>query len=88
MSIASLGSGKTAAFVIPTLSKLRSGQRGGIRALLLAPTRELAEQIHREAMRLCAGRRIQIGLVRKNAATSAALEGQVEMYLFSLRSFS
>lgn len=77
LASAPTGSGKTASFVIPILSKLAKPSKVGIRALVLAPTRELAEQIHREAVRLCAGRRIQIGIVRKNAQSSSAMEGQV-----------
>src|SRR5205814_10604976 len=36
---------KTAAFVLPILERLLNGPRGHVRALILAPTRELAEQI-------------------------------------------
>ncbi|MFW6347017.1 MAG: DEAD/DEAH box helicase [Cyclonatronaceae bacterium] len=39
------GSGKTAAFVIPILHKLFTSKKEGIQALVLAPTRELAQQI-------------------------------------------
>jgi ATP-dependent RNA helicase RhlE len=45
MGLAQTGTGKTAAFVLPILQRLSSGPRGKIRALILAPTRELAEQI-------------------------------------------
>lgn len=45
MGLAQTGTGKTAAFVLPILQRLVTGQRGGVRALILAPTRELAEQI-------------------------------------------
>ena len=48
----------------------------GIRALLLAPTRELAEQIFREALRLCTGRNIRIGILKK-ASVSAAIHQEV-----------
>ncbi len=44
--LAQTGTGKTAAFVLPVLNRLVSGKRGATRALILAPTRELAEQIH------------------------------------------
>lgn len=45
MGLAQTGTGKTAAFVLPILQRLINGPRGHIRALILAPTRELAEQI-------------------------------------------
>ncbi len=45
LGCAQTGTGKTAAFALPTLQRLSNGQRGGIRALVLAPTRELASQI-------------------------------------------
>ena len=38
------GSGKTAAFVIPMIQKLKQRVNTGTRALLLSPTRELALQ--------------------------------------------
>jgi ATP-dependent RNA helicase RhlE len=46
MGLAQTGTGKTAAFALPILQRLMSGQRGIVRALIVAPTRELAEQIH------------------------------------------
>ena len=46
LGLAQTGTGKTAAFVLPILQRLMQGPRGRIRALILAPTRELAEQIH------------------------------------------
>jgi ATP-dependent RNA helicase RhlE len=46
MGLAQTGTGKTAAFVLPILERLIPGPRGKIRSLILAPTRELAEQIH------------------------------------------
>ncbi len=45
MGLAQTGTGKTAAFVLPILQHLIDGPRGTLRALVLAPTRELAEQI-------------------------------------------
>jgi ATP-dependent RNA helicase RhlE len=46
MGLAQTGTGKTAAFALPILQRLMSGARGRVRALVVAPTRELAEQIH------------------------------------------
>lgn len=46
MGLAQTGTGKTAAFVLPILQRLMQGERGRVRALIVAPTRELAEQIH------------------------------------------
>jgi len=45
---AQTGTGKTAAFVLPILQSLLTtpAQRGRTRALIVTPTRELAEQIH------------------------------------------
>ena len=46
IGLASTGTGKTAAFVLPILERLLRGRKGLIKALILAPTRELAEQTH------------------------------------------
>ncbi len=45
MGLAQTGTGKTAAFVLPILERLNNGPRRTVRALIIAPTRELAEQI-------------------------------------------
>ncbi len=45
LACAMTGSGKTAAFVLPILERLRNKPRGGTRALIITPTRELAAQI-------------------------------------------
>lgn len=45
LACAQTGSGKTAAFLLPILQKLIDKPRGTTRALVLAPTRELAAQI-------------------------------------------
>ena len=46
MGQAQTGTGKTAAFVLPILQRLMDGPRRRVRALIMAPTRELAEQTH------------------------------------------
>ncbi|MEW6076954.1 MAG: DEAD/DEAH box helicase [Thermodesulfobacteriota bacterium] len=74
MGRAQTGTGKTAAFVLPLLHRLvthpRTDQRqDGARALILAPTRELAEQIH-QAIR-------ELG--RKTRLKSVAIYGGVNI---------
>lgn len=44
MGLAQTGTGKTAVFVLPILQSLVRGRRGKLRALIISPTRELAEQ--------------------------------------------
>lgn len=46
IGLAQTGTGKTAAFVLPLLHNLSGGKKKGVQALILAPTRELAEQIN------------------------------------------
>lgn len=46
MGVAQTGTGKTAAYVIPLVMKLKYAQGMDPRALILSPTRELAIQIH------------------------------------------
>jgi len=58
---AKTGSGKTAAFILPTLDRLLSGGRctpRGVRALVLTPTRELAQQVADETFTY--GRRLKL----------------------------
>jgi ATP-dependent RNA helicase RhlE len=52
LACAMTGSGKTAAFLLPILQRLIERPRGVSRALILAPTRELAAQIAEECARL------------------------------------
>jgi len=52
---AQTGTGKTAAFVLPILHTLLSGPRNRSRALIVTPTRELAEQIHQAIRVLSVG---------------------------------
>ncbi|MBZ2171232.1 DEAD/DEAH box helicase [Nitratidesulfovibrio sp. SRB-5] len=52
LALAATGTGKTAAYALPLLQRLLEGPRGQVRALVVAPTRELAEQIHDHIRRL------------------------------------
>ncbi len=56
IGIANTGTGKTAAFVLPTLQKIIKSPNQ--RVLIMAPTRELAEQINREVQRFSVGMNI------------------------------
>ncbi len=56
---AQTGTGKTAAFVLPILHKLLNGPRRQSRALIVTPTRELAEQIHTNIQELASGTQIR-----------------------------
>ncbi|MBJ6726904.1 DEAD/DEAH box helicase [Geomesophilobacter sediminis] len=52
MGLAQTGTGKTAAFGLPLLHRLAQGGRGTVRAVVVAPTRELAEQINESLVAL------------------------------------
>jgi ATP-dependent RNA helicase RhlE len=56
---AQTGTGKTAAFVLPILHKLLNGPRRVARALIVTPTRELAEQINDVIRELAVGTQIR-----------------------------
>ena len=56
---AQTGTGKTAAFVLPILNRLLDGPRGIPRALIVTPTRELAEQINQVIRALSVGTRLR-----------------------------
>lgn len=60
------GSGKTFAFLVPAINRLMSQKalsRQDPRALILAPTRELAKQVFIEAKTLCTGLNLSCSLV-------------------------
>ena len=65
---AQTGTGKTIAFLLCTLNKLLSQapmegrEKRHVRALILAPTRELAIQIEKDAIPLIAGTDVRLGL--------------------------
>ena len=66
---AATGSGKTAAFLLPIMHQLMDRPRGTTRALVLAPTRELALQIQDDL----------IGLARNTGIRAAPVYGGVGM---------
>ena len=62
---AETGSGKTAAFLLPTLQNLISVpcKTIGTRALILAPTRELAQQIFNQCQQLLQFTDLRVGII-------------------------
>ena len=70
LGLAQTGTGKTAAFLLPILQRLTMGSLGSVRSLILAPTRELAEQIHQTV----------IDLGSKSNIRSIALYGGVNKF--------
>ena len=70
IGLAETGSGKTGAFVLPILQRLLENPiRGAVYAVILAPTRELAFQIHQ----------VVEGLGHSMGATSVCIVGGVPM---------
>jgi len=69
LACAATGSGKTAAFLLPILHQLIERPRGATRALVLAPTRELALQILDDVK----------GLSRHTGIRAAAVHGGVSL---------
>lgn len=59
MGLAQTGTGKTAAFVLPIVHRLMQGPRSIVRALIVAPTRELAHQIHTAIVELTKGTKLR-----------------------------
>ncbi|KAI0825230.1 P-loop containing nucleoside triphosphate hydrolase protein [Trametes gibbosa] len=78
-AISPTGTGKTLSYLLPIMSALgapttssKSDASHGVRAIILAPTRELAHQIHNECLKLAQGRKWRIVLFSK--ATAATLK--------------
>ncbi|RDX56322.1 P-loop containing nucleoside triphosphate hydrolase protein [Lentinus brumalis] len=78
-AISPTGTGKTLSYLLPVMSALgapaassKSNPGSGVRALILAPTRELAHQIHNECLKLAQGRKWKIVLFSKATAATLA----------------
>nr|XP_002741008.2 PREDICTED: probable ATP-dependent RNA helicase DDX52-like [Saccoglossus kowalevskii] len=67
LACAPTGSGKTAAFIIPVLHHLKEPRKQGFRAVVVSPTRELAQQTYREFCRLAEGRSFRIHIIDKTS---------------------
>lgn len=71
IGIANTGTGKTAAFAIPMINKLML--LPGSRALIMAPTRELAQQIEQECREIGKGSRLRGALLIGGASMGPQL---------------
>ncbi len=72
VGIASTGTGKTGAFMIPALQRIRAG--GGLQALVLCPTRELAQQVRDDAQALAGGTGIRASVIVGGVGYSPQIE--------------
>ena len=70
---AQTGTGKTAAFMLPTLHRLRDGE--GLRALVLCPTRELAIQVAESAEEYSRHIGLFVGLVYGGTSVQKDVRG-------------
>lgn len=71
---AQTGTGKTAAFVLPILHTLLSGPRNRSRALIVTPTRELAEQIHQTIRTLTFGTNLRSGTIYGGVGSASQIQ--------------
>lgn len=82
LGLAQTGTGKTAAFALPILQRLTRGPLRRTRALIVAPTRELAEQIHESISELGQKTKVRSATVYGGVGKGpqiAALKGGVEI---------
>jgi ATP-dependent RNA helicase RhlE len=75
LGLAQTGTGKTAAFMLPILQRLTTGPLKRVRALIVAPTRELAEQIHETAVSLGKHTRVRSVTVYGGVSKTRQVEG-------------
>src|SRR5947199_2733337 len=68
IATAQTGTGKTAAFLLPILQQLMALPRGTTRALIVTPTRELAQQIDDVCRGLSYHTSLRVGLIVGGAA--------------------
>uniref|UniRef100_A0A8C2XCE1 Probable ATP-dependent RNA helicase DDX52 n=2 Tax=Cyclopterus lumpus TaxID=8103 RepID=A0A8C2XCE1_CYCLU len=65
LACAPTGSGKTLAFCLPLLAQLQQPANLGFRAVVISPTRELANQTYRELLRLSEGVGFRVHIIEK-----------------------
>lgn len=74
IGIAQTGTGKTAAFVLPLLKKLSHAQGKEVRAVILAPTKELVVQLAGHALRLARHTDIRIAALYGGVGPKSQME--------------
>lgn len=81
-AISPTGTGKTLSYLLPIMallkapiSSIKADTGAGIRAIVLAPTRELSHQIYNECLKLAQGRKWRIVLFSKATAATLVDEG-------------
>ena len=78
MGLAQTGTGKTAAFGLPLVARMleygRKPEKLSVRGLVLAPTRELADQIVRFLRDLCEDTPLKVGLVVGGQSINAQMK--------------
>ena len=74
IATAQTGTGKTATFVLPILHKLLSGSRHKARALIVTPTRELAEQINDNIRTLSTGTNLRSATIYGGVGTAPQIK--------------
>uniref|UniRef100_A0A1B6FC57 Probable ATP-dependent RNA helicase DDX52 n=1 Tax=Cuerna arida TaxID=1464854 RepID=A0A1B6FC57_9HEMI len=72
LACAPTGSGKTLAFLVPILHSLASPKNSGFRALIVCPTRELAQQTFRECAWLSEGTGLRAQVIKKSASLATS----------------
>ncbi|KAK9766840.1 RNA-dependent ATPase rok1 [Basidiobolus ranarum] len=78
MACAPTGSGKTLAYVLPILHDLNGPEKVGYRALVIAPTRELAQQIYNVFKLMSAGKKFKICMLTKASLATQAHDAQLK----------
>jgi len=74
IGLAQTGTGKTAAFALPIVQRLTQGPRNRIRALIVAPTRELTEQTQKAIQQLARNTHIRSTTIYGGVGINAQIQ--------------